>query len=133
MTAPVIDEEPPEENGEDDVFDAWGAIDDDDDNYIDPFTVAVSSNPTSPDPAANKSTPISFDDRGEPDFAGWLAAKNQAKTKNPLSKGLDKSASTNTVPTRRTTSSRVVPVPTKKIDIKPKDENVDDGWGDAWD
>ncbi|KAJ5587815.1 uncharacterized protein N7459_003580 [Penicillium hispanicum] len=131
-TIPMAQEEPQHEEG-DDVFDAWGAMDDDE-NDVDPFTAAVASpKPTSPDSGANKPAPISFDDGGEPDFAGWLAAKNQAKTKKPLPKGLGKAASTNTVPTRTTPKPRVVAAPAKKIDTKPKDEGEDDGWGDAWD
>lgn len=128
--APVVHEEPQEEEG-DDVFDAWGAMDDDEKD-VDPFTAAVASpKPTSPDPSASKPSATPFDDGGEPDFAGWLAAKSQAKAKNPLPKGLSKAASTNTVP-KTTPKPRTVNPPAKKIDTKPKDEDVDD-WGDAWD
>lgn len=123
-----------EEDG-DDVFDAWGAADDDEDD-VDPFTAAVSSpKPTSPDPFTAKTPAIPYDDGGEPDFAGWLAAKNQAKAKNPLPKGLNKPASSTSVPTRTkvaTTKQKTV-APVKKIETKPKDEVEDDGWGDAWD
>lgn len=130
--APVVSDEPQVEEG-DDVFDAWGAMDEDETD-VDPFTAAVASpKPTSPAPAPNKTAPVSFDDGGEPDFAGWLAAKNQAKSKNPLPKGLGKAASTNTIPTRSMSKPRVTAVPAKTIDTKPKDEDVDDGWGDAWD
>ena len=122
--------EPIEDDG-DDVFDAWGAMDDDEGD-VDPFTAAVASpKPTSPDPSATKAPAVPYDDGGEPDFAGWLAAKNQAKTKNPLPKGLNKSSSTNAVPTRTAPKPRVV-APAKKIDTKPKDDQ-DDDWGDAWD
>ncbi|KAJ5777501.1 hypothetical protein N7520_000747 [Penicillium odoratum] len=121
--------EPPEEEEGEDVFDAWGAMDDDE-NDVDSFTAAVASpNPSSPDPSANKSSAVPYDDGGEPDFAGWLAAKSQAKTKKPLPKGLGKVGS-NLAATKSSTKPRV---PTaKKIDTKPKDEE-DDGWGDAWD
>lgn len=127
---PILHEEQPEDDG-DEVFDAWGAMDDDE-NDDDPFTAAVASpNPSSPDPSA-KSPAVPYDDGGEPDFAGWLAAKNSTKAKNPLPKGLGKSASTTSAPTRSTVVKPKMVVP-KKIDTKPKDEDVDDGWGDAWD
>lgn len=131
---PVV-QQPEIEDESDDVFDAWGAMDDND-QETDPFTAAVASpKPSSPDPVASQAPAVSFDDGGEPDFAGWLAAKNQSKAKKPLPKGLNK-ASTNSAPTRSTAPAakpRVV-APAKKIDTKPK-ENVDedDGWGDAWD
>jgi len=126
---PILHEQQPEDEG-DDVFDAWGAMDDDQ-NDDDPFTAAVASpNPSSPDPAT-KATAVPYDDGGEPDFAGWLAAKNSTKAKNPLPKGLGKSASTNSAPTRNTVAKSKTVAP-KKIDTKPKDEDVDDAWG-AWD
>lgn len=128
--APVV-QEPIEDEGED-VFDAWGAMDDDEGD-VDPFTAAVASpKPTSPDPSAAKAPAVPYDDGGEPDFAGWLAAKSQAKTKNPLPKGLNKASSTNTIPTRAAPKPRAA-APAKKIDIKPKEEEQDDDWGDAWD
>lgn len=124
-----------EEDG-DDVFDAWGAVDDDEDDE-DPFTAAVSSpKPASPDPFTAKAPAVPYDDGGEPDFAGWLAAKNQAKAKNPLPKGLSKPASTTAASTKikaATAKPRSV-APAKMIETKPKDEpEEDDGWGDAWD
>ncbi|KAJ5714187.1 uncharacterized protein N7483_011368 [Penicillium malachiteum] len=125
--------EPPEE--EDDALDAWGAMDDDDEKDVDPFTAAVASpNSSSPDPSTtNNSSTVPYDDGGEPDFAGWLAAKSQAKTKNPLPKGLGKVGSTPSAATKPSVKPRVVPAPANKIDTKPKDEDEDDGWGDAWD
>ncbi|KAJ5898413.1 hypothetical protein N7504_008701 [Penicillium tannophilum] len=125
--------EPPEEDEGDDVFDAWGAMDGDE-KEVDPFTAAVASpSPSSPDPSANKSPAVPYDDGGEPDFAGWLAAKSQAKTKKPLPKGLGKAGASNVTVAKATPKPRVVAAPAKKIDIKPKDEDGDDGWGDAWD
>lgn len=125
--------EPPEEDEGDDVFDAWGAMDDDE-KEVDPFTAAVASpSPSSPDPSANKSPAVPYDDGGEPDFAGWLAAKSQAKTKKPLPKGLGKAGASSVTVAKATLKPRVVAAPAKKIDIKPKDEDGDDGWGDAWD
>ena len=131
--APVVHDEEPEEEG-DDVFDAWGAMDDDEKDD-DLFTAAVATpKPTSPAPSSTKAPVVPYDDGGEPDFAGWLAAKSQTKAKNPLPKGLTKAASTNAVATRSTISTakpRTVVAP-KKIDTKPKEEEADD-WGDAWD
>lgn len=131
--APVAHDEPEEEG--DDVFDAWGAMDDDEAD-VDPFTAAVTSpKPSSPAPTSSKATVAPYDDGGEPDFAGWLAAKSQTKAKNPLPKGLTKAASTNNVTTRSTANvakPRTVVAP-KKIDTKPKNEEIDDDWGDAWD
>lgn len=125
--------EPPEEDEGDDVFDAWGAMEDEE-KEVDPFTAAVASpSPSSPDPSASKSPAVPYDDGGEPDFAGWLAAKSQAKTKKPLPKGLGKGGSSNATVTKTTPKPRVAAAPPKKIDIKPKDEGEDDGWGDAWD
>lgn len=101
------------------------------------------------------STPApSFDDGGEPDFAGWLNAQAQAKSKKPLPKGLTKSStSSNGRPVasgRTATTGSVTSNPSahnstgrdtkpratiaKKIDTKPKDAPDEvDAWGDAWD
>ena len=95
-----------------------------------------------------------FDDGGEPDFAGWLSAQSQAKSKTPLPKGLTKAApSVNGRPAaaRGTTTGSVgASFGTKKLanttpaarpnisepktaDTKPKEPAADDDWGDAWD
>lgn len=102
----------------------------------------------------NSAAPISFDDRGEPDFEGWLKAQAQAKPKAPLPKGLGKpSADVSIVsngrqPITRTTTTGSVgaglgakklanttakpkSATAKAISTKPKE--VDDDWGDAWD
>ncbi|KAK2809921.1 hypothetical protein FQN50_003335 [Emmonsiellopsis sp. PD_5] len=139
--------EPPSEDSkvEDDAFDAWGEMDDNDDkdDGEDSFFDAKRS----PSPAASAaSTPhATYDDGGEPDFAGWLAAQSKAKSKKPLPKGLTKSTGTKptTTTTRSTTtlrpaistakSSSLKPKPAKPIDTKPKEEPADDDWGDAWD
>lgn len=127
---------------EDDVLDAWGEMDDEGDNFFDAAPAT--------DPAPTISTATPFDDGGEPDFAGWLAAQNKPKAKNPLPKGLSKAANGTSRPavTRAqssgpaTTFNKVVPVMTKKpvtttttakkVDLKPKDDGADDDWG-AWD
>ncbi len=131
--APVHREDP---EPADDVYDAWGAMDDDEDgwgNDEDPFNAPSTISPTSAT-SKPKASPVPYDDGGEPDFAGWLAA--QSKAKKPLPKGL---SSSRTTPTSRTASPgltakpKVAAAPAKKIDTKPKDEEEDDGWGDAWD
>jgi SCY1-like protein 1 len=133
--------------------DAWGAMDeeiadkDDDETFFD----AATSRGVSPSPAATPApsaipapAPPPFDDGGEPDFAGWLAAQSKAKVKKPLPKGLTKSTSSKdsqskaagTSKTALTTGSAArstVKAPTSKIVTKPKDEAEDDGWGEAWD
>ncbi|RAH81445.1 ARM repeat-containing protein [Aspergillus japonicus CBS 114.51] len=134
-----VSEQPPmvaKEEESEDVYDAWGAIDDEDEGSAlkeaDPFEEATISSPSIHAPAP-KAAAVPYDDGGEPDFAGWLAA--QSKVKKPLPKGLNKSSSA----TVSRTSSRGSVVqsrtaaPAKKIDTKPKDEDEDDGWGDAWD
>ncbi|EAW07871.1 COPI-interacting protein CEX1 [Aspergillus clavatus NRRL 1] len=129
------------EDETEDVYDAWGAIDDEDEESAskddDLFGTPATSSPTVDITPTPKSVPIPYDDGGEPDFAGWLAAQSKAKAKKPLPKGLTKPATTTTssrTPSRTsTTKPRTVVVPAKKIDIKPKDEDEEDGWGDAWD
>lgn len=129
-----------EEEEADDVYDAWGAMDDDDDQgqqkeetFLDTAAKSPSaySQTRAPVPAA-----VPYDDGGEPDFAGWLAAQSKAKAKKPLPKGLTKSASTKGTATRTaatTAAKPKSPAPAKQIDTKPKDEEDDDNWGDAWD
>jgi SCY1-like protein 1 len=134
-----------------DTMDAWGTIDDEGDNFFD----APSSTKTS-----TKDSATAFDDGGEPDFAGWLAAQSKAKTSKPLPKGLNKtntaSSSLNVRPaplrsvsagvgTAATNSKKPIAVArsttpvtskkeTKKEAPKPKEPSAnDDDWGDAWD
>ncbi|TDZ53904.1 putative inactive serine/threonine-protein kinase scy1 [Colletotrichum trifolii] len=85
-------------------------------------------------PAAKAATTASatpFDDGSEPDFAGWLAAQSQKKagSSKPLPKGLTKSTAA-----KKPLASKPAakPVVAKKIDLKPKQEDDDDGWGDGW-
>ena len=119
----------------DDAFDAWGAMDDDKDaQEEDPFSAAANS----PSQPVSSAPPAPFDDGGEPDFAGWLAAQSKAKGKKPLPKGLSKSTKTATQSTATSSSKVIRPKATaqsvsKKIDTKPKDESMDDGGWDAWD
>ncbi|PGH12338.1 SCY1 protein kinase [Polytolypa hystricis UAMH7299] len=144
----------PNKATDDDVYDAWAAIDDDndeakedeDDNY-DTFFDAKPS--PAPSPAA---TAVAFDDGGEPDFAGWLAAQQSAKTKKNklLPKGLSKPSTTttrsasassrgvvvssNSTKKSSTAAKKTTTTTTTTINTKPKDvEDEDDAWGDAWD
>lgn len=131
-----------QEDDFDDGYDAWGAMDDDDEDAqqkpgeaFDPFspisTTASTASSTAP---PKKVAPAPYDDGGEPDFAGWLAA--QSKTKKPLPKGLNKTTAAAAPVSRaasRSSATKAKTVAPKKIDTKPKDEDEDDGWGDAWD
>jgi SCY1-like protein 1 len=109
---------------DDEDEDGWG-------NNEDPFNAPA---PVAPTRTASKpkASPVPYDDGGEPDFAGWLAA--QSKAKKPLPKGLNTSRTTS-IPRTSSPSTAAKPkaAPAKKIDTKPKDEDEEDGWGDAWD
>ncbi|KAF1990937.1 ARM repeat-containing protein [Aulographum hederae CBS 113979] len=134
----------------DDFAAAWG----DDDNFGDDDPWAEPKEAKSP-PAVK----TSFDDSGEPDFEGWLNAQSQAKSagKKPLPKGLAKPATSTstsslginrpaigaksksfggkpgTGPTSTAASvTKTKPVVAKKAEVKPKEEDEDEGWGDAW-
>lgn len=141
---------------QDDTLDAWGTVDDDGDNF---FDAATATSKTSA--ATSAATP--YDDGGEPDFAGWLAAQSAAKTqKKVLPKGMAKPSSSSGAtlgvrpsgparsisagPTGTSSagrnpviaSSRAVtasPAKAVKKEIpKPKQpEPSEDDWGDAWD
>ena len=138
-------------NDNEEAFEAWGTMDDEDDTFFD----AKAANK----PAAGPGPAVPFNDGGEPDFAGWLAAQSQAKAKRPLPKGLAKSGSgTRTGLSARPTAvgrtistgsvgtgtgakklgstiskPKVTAPVVKKAEIKPKaSEAADDDWGDAW-
>jgi SCY1-like protein 1 len=126
---------------EEDFNNDWGGFADEEDKpqneEEDPWATPAVLKPTST---------TSYDDKGEPDFAGWLAAQSHAKktTKNLLPKGLSK-ASAPAAKTARPivggrsstsgSSARKVVVPPKKEVKKetPKsNEEEEEGWGDAW-
>ncbi|KAM5352409.1 hypothetical protein ACJ41O_005132 [Fusarium nematophilum] len=109
----------------DDGGDSWGDMDDGFGDFDAPAEQPSKKSTTTS--ASASATP--FDD-GEPDFAGWLAAQSQKKSglSKPLPKGLSKSTATKK-PTAKPASK---PVATKKIDMKPKETDDDDGWGDGW-
>ncbi|KAI9054031.1 hypothetical protein LZ554_001204 [Drepanopeziza brunnea f. sp. 'monogermtubi'] len=118
--------------------DAWGNMEED--NFFDAPAEAPKS----------KVSAKPFDDDGEPDFAGWLAAQSGKKPgAKPLPKGLAKPAPTNVklaaVGRAATTgsmgsatakkalvASKPKPVAAKKINTAPKETGDEDGWGDGW-
>ena len=129
----------------DDFNDAWGE---------DPFSPA-SANKNNKSGDDGSAAAAMFDDKGEPDFAGWLNAQAQAKSKQkkaPLPKGLTKTTGrpvgaavrSNTTGTavvgaeqskkgvanRAVAANAAKPAP-KKVEEKAIEE--DEGWGDAWD
>ncbi|KAG9244085.1 kinase family protein-like protein [Calycina marina] len=120
-----------------DEGDAWG------DMQEEAFFDASDSTPRPAPPAA---TP--FEEDGEPDFAGWLAAQNGKKPNaKPLPKGLAKASPNITRPgsggrpaTTGSIGAKKAPVPllkakpviAKKVDTAPKPQDDDDGWGDGW-
>lgn len=124
----------------------WGGFADDDTTTEqptqedeDPWGTPTVSKPTST---------TSYDDKGEPDFAGWLAAQSEAKktAKNTLPKGFTK-ASTTVTGTKSTRPiiggrSSTTGLTTRKVIVPPKrevkkeepkaKEDEEEGWGDAW-
>ncbi|PSR83485.1 armadillo-type protein [Coniella lustricola] len=126
---------------EDDAANAWGDMDDMDDNEVDAAPAALSniSTPKKDVPSRNigssgSSKPFGGDDE-EPDFAGWLAAQSKAKTATKaLPKGLSKPGAKSVTPTAQKkpiAKPAARPAAAKKIDLKPK-ATEEDGWGDAW-
>ena len=133
-------------NDEAEDFDGdWGGFGDDttskkQEEEEDPWGTPNISTATTP--AAN------YDDKGEPDFAGWLAAQSQTKKPGakPLPKGLAKStpAAKPTVATKKPVVARTAGAPNvKKVAVvqpkkevkkpEPKaDDDEEEGWGDAW-
>ena len=139
------DQDPDADAGED-FEDAWGDMgdmDDDDANggadaWDDPDSSAASPPSTAKNgqraaKASPAPAPAPFDDGAEPDFAGWLAAQSQKK-KNPLggggSKPLPKGLAKK--PAAKKPAAAAASAPKKKIDLKPKETEDDDGWGDGW-
>lgn len=115
----------PDENG-DDAGDSWGDMGDNDD--------AFESQPKSTTKATSTTASATPFDDGEPDFEGWLAA--QAKKKSPLTKSLPKGLSKPTTAKKNTakpiTKTTNKSTTAKKIDLKPKETDEDEGWGDGW-
>ncbi|CAL3971258.1 hypothetical protein PZA11_007792 [Diplocarpon coronariae] len=124
-------------NDADNVDDAWGNMGEDsfDASSEAPKTVTATKKP--------------FDDDGEPDFAGWLAAQSGKKPgAKALPKGLAKPASANGRPAgigrvattgsigaaagKKPTLAAKKSVAAKKIEKPPKESVEEDGWGDGW-
>ena len=131
-------------------MEAWGEMGDmNEDSFFDAPSDDISSSKltSKPSTAANP-----FDDNGEPDFAGWLAAQAQKKPGGkPLPKGLAKTSTPlngrPTVAARASTGNGGVgakkaavttskaqakPLAAKKVDTAPKTADDEDGWGDGW-
>ncbi|KAI9776444.1 MAG: hypothetical protein M1839_009555 [Geoglossum umbratile] len=129
-----------------DDFDAWGDMEE---AF---FDAPAEVHPTSSTTANAEPVKANFDDGGEPDFAGWLSAQAQARTKAHLPKGLAKPSATTARPkagSRTTPTSNTSGIAsTNKITAKPKPKTAtvktadtkqkdqgwadDDGWGDGW-
>ncbi|TAQ91508.1 hypothetical protein B7494_g229 [Chlorociboria aeruginascens] len=139
---------------EDDA-DAWGDMEED--SFFD-----APSHAALPSATGSKHSPVNpFDDNGEPDFAGWLAAQAQKKPGGkPLPKGLAKTTASNlstNVAARPGTGGRVAttrslggagakkaastaapasaeakPVVAKKTEMKPKPKVEEQDLDDAW-
>ena len=146
---------PASENDADDTAfdDAWGDStwsDNGDDEAASGeafFDALASKAPSAGTPTtASATSPTPYDDGGEPDFAGWLNAQAQAKSKHPLPKGLGRPAGATPAGKGAAAAKAVkkgIPArpaikesktaPGKVIDTKPKETAGDDDWGDAWD
>ncbi|CAD6445220.1 d5e0a73f-ea7e-42b9-bde2-a327e15f8796 [Sclerotinia trifoliorum] len=124
--------------GEDDM-EAWGDMEEE--SFFDAPTESAPEATTKQSTIANP-----FDDNGEPDFAGWLAAQQKKPAQKSLPKGLAKPASktnndrpissgrsntTGSLGTKKTSTIAAKPVP-KKIDTAPKATDDDADWGDGW-
>ncbi len=151
-SAPDYFQETPEVTEDD--FDAWGDLEEE------RFADAPEEQPKPVQSSKPKPAPAAaFDDNGEPDFAGWLAAQSHKKTtgSKPLPKGLaktskplttsangrpgvGKTASTGNIGTGTGVKKAAVAAkpalqpktaPAKTIDTKPKETTDEDGW-DEW-
>ncbi len=151
--AAAVEAEDPWKEEEQDTMDAWGTMDEEGDNFFDAPSTTKSS---IAEPVAN------FDDGGEPDFAGWLAAQSKTKSQRPLPKGLTKTTNTSSslnvrpiaparsvsadpgvggtsikrpvVPSTRVAAPVTAKKEIKKEAVKLKEPDVnDDDWGEGWD
>ncbi|KAF7550164.1 hypothetical protein G7046_g8103 [Stylonectria norvegica] len=121
-TATVVAKAFLQEDDGDNGDDPWGDMGDED-GYFD----APTKQPTKKTTFASA---VPFDDGDEPDFAGWLAAQSQKK--NPQGKALPKGLSKSAATKKPLTKPIAKPIVTKKIDMKPKQADDDEGWGDGW-
>lgn len=130
---------------EEDFNNDWGGFADDD-GGVNEAALNEEDDPWGAPSVSKPTSTTSYDDKGEPDFAGWLAAQSQGKkiAKSPLPKGLAKpAAGKSTRPiiggrastTGSATTTRKVVVPPKKEVKKEEPEEKEDeveGWGDDW-
>lgn len=118
-----------------DDFDAWGDMDEGDENdeLAAETTPPAKKSSALPNRTVSSSAATPFDDE-EPDFAGWLAKKSGAS--KPLPKGLRKAAPGGASGAGKAAAPKKAaakPVVAKKIDLKPKATTEDDDtWGDGW-
>jgi SCY1-like protein 1 len=120
----------------DDFDAAWGDMNEDDDDPADASATSPppsqSSSTTLPRRAVSSSSAATPFDDAEPDFAGWLAKKSGGGGK-ALPKGLAKTGGAVAGGAGKAVSRPAAkPVVAKKIDLKPKSTDDDDGWGDGW-
>ncbi|KAF3007752.1 hypothetical protein E8E13_010052 [Curvularia kusanoi] len=127
-------------NDEAEEFDGdWGGFDDA--NDFENTSAKEEEDPWGTPSISKPTATTSFDDKGEPDFAGWLAAQNQSK--KPATKALPKGLTKSTTPAtkkpivagRPSTATRKVVVAPKKEIKKEEPKNKEDeveGWGDDW-
>jgi SCY1-like protein 1 len=131
---------------EEDFNNDWGGFAEDD-GGIHEAALKEEDDPWGTPSVSKPTTTTSYDDKGEPDFAGWLAAQSQGKKvgKSPLPKGLvkpvaAKSSSRPIIGGRAsttgssTTTRKVVVAPKKEVkkeEPKEKEDEVE-GWGDDW-
>lgn len=148
MEVPTISSPDPVDafqDAEEDFDGDWGGFGDDDAFGIGNGTSKKQEEDDDPWGATNvATTPAApnFDDKGEPDFAGWLAAQNQAKkpATKALPKGLGGKVGTATkkpvvarTPGAPNVKKVVVAKPKEVKKVEPvKNEEEEDGWGDAW-
>jgi SCY1-like protein 1 len=126
-----------------DYDDGWGGFGEPEDSS----SKAIDDDPWATPPATSTTSTSAFDDKGEPDFAGWLAAQSNAK--KPLKTGLPKGLTKSTTATKSTrpviggrasttgsaATRKVVIAPKKeapKVEEKKAKEDEEEGWGDAW-
>ncbi|KAI9729899.1 MAG: hypothetical protein M1818_008339 [Claussenomyces sp. TS43310] len=143
-------------------MEAWGDMEEDAFSDAPAKSAVAGTSPTTIKHKANPAVATNpFDDNGEPDFAGWLAAQSQKRPGGKaLPRGLGKpttsSTSSNTsrpAANRSATTSNAIggagvkkagivtatntqaakPTVAKRIDTKPKVVDDDEGWGDSWD
>ena len=133
------------DEGSTNAFEPWNEFENDEEAFFDANSNVI--------PEPSPQLPKTTETEGEPDFAGWLAAQSQAKSKKTLPKGLSKASDTkpgltkSKVPAGKTvdkTAARTIPtkkppvttqaVPAKKpVPVEKVTETVGDGWDEEWD